>query len=43
MNTTITESFLSKEVMDKGKDLDSYIRQYEDVLEVWRNRIDENK
>jgi hypothetical protein len=39
----VTEAFVSKEALEKGSQLDDHLRQHDDVLEVWKNRIDENR
>lgn len=39
MATTIADTFEKKEIIDKGKNLDRYIQESQDVVEVWKLRV----
>lgn len=36
MNRTLTENFMSRELMKKGENLDKFIEEHEDVKDVWK-------
>ena len=42
MNNTMNGTFLTNEFIEKGKNIDKYSRQNEDVIQVWKQRISEN-
>ena len=43
MSETLTENFVSKELMLKGNALDKDVEYIEDVKDVWKHRVDSNR